>query len=200
VLVHELGHSLVAIRHGVRVRDILLWPLGGVARLERLPDSPRAELLIAVAGPLVNFTILAILTPILLFREAPFPSQAMIDGAPTLFEWFVLINIAMGTFNLIPAFPLDGGRVLRALLSPRFGIVKATCAAVVTGRLLAVVAAVAALSDIELVSLGLLGAFVWIFGGLELRATMLRTHATAWGARELSTGDIAVPIWKNVAP
>lgn len=176
VLLHELGHSLMAKRHGVKVHDILLWPLGGVARIERIPDSTRIELQIALAGPAVNFVLLCLIVPIArLAGQDPFAIDPELEFIPFV-QWLVLVNLAMGVFNLLPAFPMDGGRVLRALLALRIDSLRATCVAVGIGRMIALCAIVIGVSEPEWLSLAIVGAFVWIAGGIELRNTLRRAQ------------------------
>lgn len=125
VLLHELGHAMMARRFGINTTDITLYPIGGVARLERMPRAPGAELLIALAGPAVNFAIVAgliVLSPVLHGR---------------FFFELLVMNLVLGLFNLIPAFPMDGGRVLRALLSGATGRLRATEIAAGLGKILA---------------------------------------------------------------
>jgi Zn-dependent protease len=136
VLMHEYGHALMARRFGIETADITLYPIGGVARLRRLPRAPGAELLIALAGPAVNFAIIAVLM-VLGFLGLD-QAVAGTDLGIFLGE-LMLVNLMLGLFNLIPAFPMDGGRVLRALLSGVMGRAQATSIAAGIGRVLAVV-------------------------------------------------------------
>ena len=130
VLLHELGHALMARRFGIETEDITLYPIGGVARLSRIPRSPGAELAIALAGPAVNFAIVAGLLGVqFLGLFGPWNDVA---------EVLIGLNLMLGLFNLIPAFPMDGGRVLRALLSGWLGRLRATQVAAGLGRSLAV--------------------------------------------------------------
>jgi len=134
VVLHEFGHALMARRFGIETEDITLYPIGGVARLRRLPRAPGAELLIALAGPAVNFAIVAVL--------ASLAGLGLLDlvlpPAPANFITSLLfINLGLGIFNLIPAFPMDGGRVLRAFLSGFLGRARATTIAARVGRVLA---------------------------------------------------------------
>jgi Zn-dependent protease len=176
VLLHELGHSLMAKRYGVKVHDILLWPLGGVARIERIPDSTRIELAIALAGPAVNFALLCVIVPLaLLVGPDPFTIDPEAEFLPFL-QWLLLVNLAMGVFNLLPAFPMDGGRVLRALLASRIDPLRATCIAVGIGRFLSLFAIVIGLSNPDWFSLVIVGAFVWIASGIEMRNTLRRAR------------------------
>jgi Zn-dependent protease len=141
VLLHELGHALMARRFGIETVDITLYPIGGVARLRRLPRAPGAELLIALAGPAVNFAIAAILSLIVPVAGATIGLTAAEDSV----AWaLVKINLGLALFNLIPAFPMDGGRVLRALLSTALGRAHATRIASTIGQILAVVFALVA--------------------------------------------------------
>lgn len=169
VVLHELGHSLAAQAKGIRVYDIVLWPLGGMARLARIPEDPSTELKIAVAGPAVNFFLVLILFPMMLARGegTSLEPLALLAGSPL--EFAVAVNLGMGLFNLVPAFPLDGGRILRALLARRVPHDAATRLAVMIGRVLAVALAAASIFAGAMPIVLLLVAFVWWVGGQELR-------------------------------
>ena len=119
VLLHELSHSLVAIKHGIPVRDIYLFIFGGAAMIEQEPDSPTTEFKIAIAGPLMSF----FLSLIFLFTLNLYPTDDIFNG---FLSYVFMVNLALGTFNLVPAFPLDGGRILRSFLWKKYGILKAT--------------------------------------------------------------------------
>jgi Zn-dependent protease len=134
VLLHEFGHALMARRFGIETEDITLYPIGGVARLRRLPRAPGAELLIALAGPAVNFAIVGTL---ILLGSLGF-GQLLSDQELWFVGQLTFVNLMLGLFNLIPAFPMDGGRVLRALLSGVLGRAQATSIAAGVGRILAV--------------------------------------------------------------
>jgi len=136
VLLHELGHALMARRYGIGTEDITLSLIGGVARLTRMPRSPGAELAIALAGPAVNFAIVAGLVGLGLAGGVG--GSVMESVAGQFFVNLVLVNLVLGLFNLIPAFPMDGGRVLRAVLSGWLGRLRATTIAPGIGRGLAV--------------------------------------------------------------
>jgi Zn-dependent protease len=166
VLLHELGHSLVALAFGIRVVDITLWPLGGMARMSQIPESSRIEGLIAIAGPAVNF-VLALLG----FVAWTIWGEARQDD---LLAWFIGANVLMGLFNLLPAFPMDGGRLLRAFLGRNGDWLGATESAVRIGRVLALVLCVLGLTG--LYALPLVGVFVWLSGIQELAAVRAR-HA-----------------------
>jgi Zn-dependent protease len=148
VVLHELGHALMARYFGIGTRDITLYPIGGVARLDRMSERPAEELLIALAGPAVNLVIVLLLSP-LVFTAAltgvlggDGTAVSLAQGALTLLAKFAgglwLSNVLLMGFNLLPAFPMDGGRVLRALLSPALGLLRATEIAAAVGMVTAV--------------------------------------------------------------
>ncbi len=169
VVLHELGHSLAAQAKGIRVHDIVLWPLGGMARLERIPRDPSTELKIAAAGPAVNFFLVLLLFPWMLARGEGLSLEPLaLLGGSTL-EFAFAVNLGMGVFNLIPAFPLDGGRILRALLARHRRYDGATRLAVRIGRVLSVVAVAASVGRPSFPVVLLLAAFVWWAGEHEQR-------------------------------
>jgi len=134
VVMHEYGHALTARKFGVNTRDITLYPIGGVARLERMPEKPIEELWVALAGPMVNVVIALGLFGYLLFTRTfePFASLSISTGS--LVERLMVVNLWLVGFNLIPAFPMDGGRVLRALLGLRLDYIQATKIAALIGQ------------------------------------------------------------------
>jgi Zn-dependent protease/predicted transcriptional regulator len=144
VTLHELAHSLTAMRYGVTVRDITLLPIGGLAQMEEVPEKPAQELKMSLAGPLTNVAIAAVLIAICLsFRIRSTVSigelYQMLDSVSWhgLMAYLVTANLALGLFNLVPAFPMDGGRVLRAFLAMHLDYSKATAIAVAVGQGLA---------------------------------------------------------------
>jgi Zn-dependent protease len=167
VLLHELGHALTARRFGIGTEDITLYPIGGVARLQRMPRAPGAELLIALAGPAVNLVIALALTAVQMLGLIGSPSP----WSPSLLGLFVddliLINVGLALFNLIPAFPMDGGRVLRALLSGWIGRERATFIAAGIGRGLALLFGLYCLFHLMWLQ-ALLAGFIYLAAGHEL--------------------------------
>ncbi|MDA0990482.1 MAG: site-2 protease family protein [Verrucomicrobia bacterium] len=133
IILHELGHSLVAIRKGCPVREITLMCIGGLAQMERIPTRPRDELLMAAAGPAVSLVIGVVLIGL---GTVSYHFQIGVLYFPLL--WLGGLNLVLVVFNLIPAFPMDGGRILRAALTPRLGRLRATHMASTLGKLLAV--------------------------------------------------------------
>jgi Zn-dependent protease/CBS domain-containing protein len=133
VLLHELGHVFAARRYGIQTRDVTLWPFGGIASLERMPDKPGQELVVALAGPAVNVAIAAALYVYLGATVDP-ADVSMQDPATSMAAKVLVANIILVVFNLIPAFPMDGGRVLRALLAMRLGNARATQLAASIGQ------------------------------------------------------------------
>lgn len=138
ILLHEFGHAFVGRRFGFKTKDIILLPIGGVARFEKLPESPKQELLISIAGPLVNFFIALILSFVI--QTSPDYILELDISSINPGNFLILLfafNLLLGLFNLIPAFPMDGGRVFRALLSIFLPRPKATEIAAIVGSILA---------------------------------------------------------------
>ena len=154
VLLHEFGHALAARRYGIGTRSITLWPFGGIAALDRIPSTPKQEFVVALAGPAVNVVIAAALLPFVTFTDG---------WIATL----LAINVMLVLFNLLPAFPMDGGRVLRAALATRMDPIRATRIAVKVGRVVAVGFVVAGVFWNPF--LILIAWVVWTQGAAELR-------------------------------
>ena len=207
VVFHEYGHAIMARKYGVKTKDIILSPIGGVARLESIPKEPYKELFIALAGPMVNVIIavtLSIIT-ISLYNGGILPSSESLEllKYPSEFIRFVIVmNVALFIFNLIPAFPMDGGRVLRSLLAFKIGRKRATIIASIIGRILAIGFIILGLFNSYLL-LTIIGVFIYVTAGSENRSVMmsdllektpvskiLNTHYTPIGLNE----NMDVPI------
>ena len=203
VLLHELGHALMAASYGVRARDITLSVIGGVARLEYFPVRPRSEVLIALAGPAVNVAIVVTLLPLF----ALFSVLTGVDGwhgvgrlliEPSvggLFAAVLVANLMLISFNLLPIFPMDGGRVLRAVLSKSVGREAGTQTAVVVGQVLALVMAVVGIVVLQNLTFVLLALFIIAVGHAEGRSVRVE------GAmRRMSVGQYALWDRGGIAP
>ena len=137
VVLHEFGHALMARRYGIATRDIILLPIGGLARLEKMPTQPIQELWVALAGPAVNVMIAAALFVWLQLTASWEPLQSLTVTTGPMLERLMAVNVFMVAFNMTPAFPMDGGRVLRAVLATRLVYGQATRIAASIGRVIA---------------------------------------------------------------
>ena len=192
-VLHELGHVVAARRCRCRPIDIWLSPLGGHVRYERLPRNPRKELAIAAAGPAVNLVLAAV--GFLVHVAVGGPGEDLWRNVPRAFGW---VNIVFALFNLIPAFPLDGGRVLRALLSPKLGRLRATAVPVRIGRWFALsLVAVAVVSWSGFLFYAVIVAlYLWIFTEIEWFA--VRQQAARGEAED--DDELDEPVFIGPAP
>ncbi|MCE7993995.1 MAG: site-2 protease family protein [Roseivirga sp.] len=140
IVLHEFGHALMGRRFGFKTKDIILLPIGGVARFEKLPEKPQQEFLVAIAGPMVNFAIALILYVTTSSDLADIMNQRPVNlvNAESFLTLLWMVNLTLGVFNLIPAFPMDGGRIFRAFLSIFQPREKATKIAAAVGFLVAI--------------------------------------------------------------
>jgi Zn-dependent protease/predicted transcriptional regulator len=189
VVLHELGHALVARRFGIRTRDIVLLPIGGVSRLERLPSDPREQLWVAVAGPLVNVVLAAvILAYVLAKHELGALGSWTMEGRGSIAGQLFWINVSLAAFNLLPAFPMDGGRALRALLATRMQDARATAIAARLGQAMALLlGAVGLFWNPLLVFIAL---FVWMGATQEESASELREAIEGIPVRSAMVTDL----------
>jgi len=193
VLLHEYGHALAARRYGVGTRDITLLPIGGVARLERMPDKPWQEFVVALAGPAVNVVIAAGLFLGLHLAGAWQPLGTLTPTSGNLLDRLLVANVFLVLFNLLPAFPMDGGRVLRSVLAMRLPHVLATRIAARTGQVMAVGFGFTGLFSNPM--LLLIALFVWIGASQEITASEMKSTFAGATVREAMLTD-----FKALAP
>ena len=193
VLLHEYGHALAARRYGIGTRDITLLPIGGVARLERMPGKPSQEFVVALAGPAVNVVI-----AIGLFVGSQLggwwqPLTSLSTTGGNLFERLLVANVFLVLFNLLPAFPMDGGRVLRAVLAMKLNHARATQIAARIGRGMAVVFGFVGLFSNPM--LLLIALFVWVGAAQEAAASEMKSSFSGATVRDAMLTD-----FKTLAP
>lgn len=208
VLLHELGHALTAQRLGIRVEDIILLPIGGVARLHELPQRPKFELAIAVAGPAVNLVLavllLLVLTLLVLLPGPLVPHGSLFlsitePGIVGVLLFALVTNVSLCAFNLIPAFPMDGGRVLRSLLALQWPYARATAVAVAVGQGIALLLGLLGVLDGN-PGMALMGLFVFFAASAEGRESILSERLSGLTVdlaierqAPLLTADLPVP-------
>ncbi len=173
VVLHEFGHSLTARRYGIQTRSITLLPIGGVAALEKMPDDPRQEINVAIAGPAVNFAIALILYVYLDMRHTPITAQELTATGGSFAFRLMMVNLFIGAFNLLPAFPMDGGRILRAALAMRMDHAVATKKAASVGQFLAL--GMGLLGVLYNPFLVFIAVFIWFGASMENSAEQLKS-------------------------
>jgi Zn-dependent protease len=177
VTLHELGHALAAGWFGVKVPRIMLLPIGGMAEMDSIPRRPREEIIIALAGPAVNYVIIGVLLIFVRFPQGLNWTYIELSAAG-FGRYLVLVNIMMGVFNLLPAFPMDGGRVFRALLAIRLPYLRATQIAVGVGKIVALAGATYLVYKGNYLG-GVLFVFIIFAGERELRSVIRREQEAA---------------------
>ncbi len=185
VVLHELGHSLVAIRYGFPIDSITLWLFGGVAKLTEMPEDWKQELAIAVAGPIVSVALGVI--SYVAFAVLPATESAIVESARFVLAYLALMNVALALFNMLPGFPMDGGRVLRALLARRRPYARATQIAAEVGKVFAVLLGLFGLFVAGNIFLAGLAFFIYIGATGEARQTTMRADLEGVTVRDVMT-------------
>ncbi len=189
VVFHELAHSVVARRYGIRVRKIVLYPIGGVSEIEEIPDNPAQEWRMAIAGPVTSLVFgLALLAISLILTPNLLPYVFTLSTTGNFLFDLAVLNILLGLFNLIPAFPMDGGRVFRALLAERMKFSDATRYAVNIGRILGI--AMVAIGFFFNFLLILVGLFVYLGASEEGEQTIISTKLAGVRVRDVMQSEI----------
>jgi stage IV sporulation protein FB len=195
VALHEMGHSWVAIRKGCRVSEIMLLPIGGVAKMNNIPSRPRDEFFVAFAGPAVS----ALLALLCRFIGELFAALGIVPLAVLLYI-LSAVNLALFLFNLLPSFPMDGGRIFRAFMTPRLGRLKATALAARIGRIMAVGGGIFGLFHGDFI-LVLIAIFIYQAAGAEYRAVYMQQMSQGWFTTEQSADvDVSPPPYARKAP
>lgn len=193
VVLHEFGHALMARRFGVRTQDITLLPIGGIARLEKMPEKPTQQLLVAFAGPAVNIAIALAIFVLLLLAKGQVAIETLGYADGSFLAQLMWINVSLAAFNLLPGYPMDGGRVLRALLAMRMPPERATQTAARVGQGVALLFGLVGLFASPL--LILIAVFVWLGAQAEHSLSTVRVALAG-----LSVGQGMITDFRTVAP
>ena len=183
VVIHELSHCYVAKRYGIKIKRIVLLPIGGISEMEEIPDDPSEELRIALAGPLSNLVIAVLFYFILILSK----NYLSIVLAGALY-YFIIVNLLLGLFNLLPAFPMDGGRILRAFLAERMSLIRATRISASIGKQFAIVMAIIGVFFNFL--LILIAVYVYLGAESEYRSVLLSTLLENDKVQDVMTTDV----------
>lgn len=176
VVLHEFGHAITARRYGIKTKDITLLPIGGIARLEKMPEDPRQELWVALAGPAVNVLIALLIYYLLKITSQPLQLEDYNMMSGSFLVNLMLLNIILVVFNMLPAFPMDGGRVLRALLALKINYLRATEIAAKIGQGMAILFVLTGIFYNPF--LVIIALFVWL--GATQEAGMVRMKSSLW--------------------
>jgi len=191
VLFHELAHSVYARRHGIKVRKIVLYPIGGVSEIEEIPENPSIEWRMAFAGPFTSLVLGAALFVIgYLSPVKEFSRSSVVISTGNLPLDLGYLNLLLGAFNLLPAFPMDGGRVLRALLAERMNFTDATKYASYVGRILGIGMAFFGIIDPAYFLLIVVGVFVYIGASEEAEQTIVSTTLASVRVKDVMQSEI----------
>ena len=195
VLLHEFGHAGAAALYGIPTADITLLPIGGVARLTRMPEKPYQELVVAVAGPAVNVVIAALLFILIAFGVIVGSSAPLIGDGMDFLAQLLMVNLFLVLFNMLPAFPMDGGRVLRSLLAMRYSHLRATEIAAKVGRWMALAFGVYGLINFSF-GLILIAGFIFIAGTAELMNARVKAMQAQSGSGTFN-GPPFAQVWPH---
>lgn len=193
VTIHELCHSLVAKRFGIKVREITLFPIGGVASMSSIPEKPGHEFLISIAGPLSNIAVVILFffpMKYLVGNEVLFHSLST-ETWPLTFSYVYWINLILAIFNLIPAFPMDGGRILRSILAGRLGYHKATKIAAMFGHLFALLFAYLGIVRFNLILVAI-AVFIYMAASNEELQVELKETLKKFKVRDILSRDFFI--------
>jgi Zn-dependent protease/CBS domain-containing protein len=185
IVLHELGHSLVAIKYGYPISSITLWLFGGIAQLDEMPEDWRHELFIALAGPLVSVALAALSFGA--FLVVPAGEGVTLAAVKFVIGYLALMNLALAVFNMLPGFPMDGGRVLRALLARRRGYARATKIAAEVGKVFAVLLGLFGLFGPGGLFMVAIAFFIYIGASSEAQQTIMKAAFEGFQVQDIMT-------------